>query len=339
MGTRKVNSAQGKAIVAQAQGESKGNGFSTLLRNFESAYASGDYGVELMELSNAIAFSVLRKLTDPQRKTAQEKDTVSNSGINPAIVQLKRELAQDTAELATLRGNADKAWNSFDFDADGAHAHFNENGDTLTLIDKDALEVVDALAGERLGDGLDIAQEVATALLELAQEHSASGLEWLELPYTVKRVNRKVLIKEQTASVVEEETTPIQEAYRTARRYIANSRATQTDPRNGYSYLEELATDDDGEPLDTVYRRLNKYADMGGYSCMGLYTVDPQTVHDYNDIIARLNLTDRQMQIVTLRMQGYGMDAIASKLGVTRQAIQNALGRVQGRCKAIGFEP
>ena len=339
MKNEKLNSGV-KSIVAQAQDESKA-GFAELLRKFEIAFAMRNanptaFADALQELSTAIAFSVLRKLTDPQRKTAQERDTVSNSGCNPAMRQLRIELARDTHDLQTLVDNACKAWDSFDFDENGRpHAHFNEQGDAQTIVDADAMAVIDALASETLGDGLDLANECSVKLLELADEHSASGGGWLEQPFTIRRVNRKVLIKDDTASIVDEQTTPIQEVYRHLRRYIADSRAVQTDPRNGYSYLEELATDEDGNALDIVYRRLNKYADLGGYDNSGMYTVDRETVADYNALLASLNPTDRQLQIINLRMQGYGVTAIASKLGIRVSNVQTMLSRLQKKCENI----
>ena len=43
--------------------------------------------------------------------------------------------------------------------------------------------------------------------------------------------------------------------------------------------------------------------------------------------------------IVRLRMQGNGYKAIASYLGVTFQAVQNAMKKVQAKAEKIGFTP
>ena len=45
--------------------------FETVKRNFETAFSSGrDYSTELLDLSTAVAYAVLNKCLDPQRKTA-----------------------------------------------------------------------------------------------------------------------------------------------------------------------------------------------------------------------------------------------------------------------------
>ena len=109
--------------------------------------------------------------------------------------------------------------------------------------------------------------------------------------------------------------------------------------------------------LDVIYFRLHKYADLGGYAHNGQdgdrlpgspagfgqggthYTADRQTVTDYNAIMERLNLTDRQAVILRLRMQGKGNKAIATYLGVTYQAVQNTLAKIQKKAVAIGLTP
>ena len=207
---------------------------------------------------------------------------------------------------------------------------------TTEIADRAAFYALNNLVNETLSDGLDLVQTAALALLEQAAEHADSGAEWLDAPYTVRRLSKRVYIKAtDSAAYREEETTPIQEVYRAVRKAVQDSRAAQSDPRNGYSYIEDLTADG----LDTIYYRLGKYADLGGYNSDGQYTTDRQAVTDYNAIIERLNLSDRQAFIVRLRMQGRGYTAIASYLGVTFQAVQNAMKKVQAKAEKIGFTP
>ena len=118
------------------------------------------------------------------------------------------------------------------------------------------------------------------------------------------------------------------------RQAVQDSRATQTDPRNGYTYIE-----DSENGLETIYYRLHKYADLGGYNCDGNYTADRQTVEDYETTVARLDLTDRQAQVLRLRMQGKGYKAIATYLGVTQRAIAKTVEQVQKKALALGLTP
>ena len=139
---------------------------------------------------------------------------------------------------------------------------------------------------------------------------------------------------EDSRAYRDETTTPIQEVYRAVRQAVQDSRATQTDPRNGYTYIE-----DNENGLETIYYRLHKYADLGGYNCDGNYTADRQTVEDYETTVARLDLTDRQAQVLRLRMQGKGYKAIATYLGVTQRAIAKTVEQVQKKALALGLTP
>lgn len=302
--------------------------FETVKRNYETALAQGkDTTQELTALATAVAYSVINKCIDPQRKAAAQRDTISNNGFNPAMVSLKRGIAADLATLDNLRTAADKA----------TRTAYNADGDMVTeTADKDAEKAVAALIGETLSDGIDLVQAAALAILEQATEHAADGGEWLDAPHTVRRLSRRVYIRtEDSAAYRDNETTPIQEVYRAVRQTVQNSRAVQTDPRNGYSYIEDLTADG----LETIYYRLHKYADLGGVDCNGNYTTDRQSMADYETLVARLDLTDRQAQILRLRMQGHGNKAIASYLGVTYQAVQNTLAKVQRKAQSIGLTP
>lgn len=299
--------------------------FNAVKRTFENALASGgDYSAELYDLATAVAYSVVNKCIDPQRKTAAEKGTASDSGYNPLMVELKQGIGTDRRTLDSTRRNANAA----------TRTTFNDDGDAVTVTaDKDAAAALVALLGESVSDGFDVVQEAAAAILEQAADH-ATVENWLDTPYTVRRLSKRVYIrKEDSAAYRDERTTPIQEVYKAVRRYIQNSRAMRTDPRNGYSYLEEVAPDG----LETIYLRLGKYADLGGYDCNGNYTVDRQTVDDAAALVEKLDLTDRQAQILKLRMQGKGYKAIATYLGVTQRAIAKTVEQVQKKATAAGL--
>ncbi len=319
--------------------------FEQVKRDFETALENGgDYSPALLDLSTAIAFSVVRKCIDPQRKTAADRETVSDNGLNPAMVELRRGIAFDRRTLDNTQTAANKA----------TKITYTADGDAVTeTADHDAENALNALIGETLSDGIDLVQTAACALLEQAADH-ADGPGWLDRPYTVRRLSRRVYIKETDgAAYREDETTPAQEVYRAVRRAVQESRAVQTDPRNGYTYIEDLTVDG----LDVIYYRLQKYADLGGYAHNGQdgdrlpgspagfgqggehYTADRQTVADYNNIIDRLDLTPRQREVLELRMSGRGYKAIASYLGVTQRAIAKTVEQVQKKALAIGLTP
>lgn len=302
--------------------------FNAVKRAYETALATGkDSADELTALATAVAYSVLNKCIDPQRKAAPQRETVSATGYNPALVQLKHGIAADLATLDNLRTAADKA----------TRTAYNTDGDLTTeTADKDAEKAVAALIGETLSDGIDLVQAAALAILEQAAEHAADGGEWLDTPHTVRRLSRRVYIRtEDSAAYRDDETTPIQEVYRAVRQTVQNSRAIQTDPRNGYSYVEDLTADG----LETIYYRLHKYADLGGYDCNGNYTTDRQNVADYETLVARLDLTDRQAQILRFRMQGKGYKAIATYLGIPQSSVCRCMYQVRNKAEKIGLTP
>lgn len=301
--------------------------FETVKRTFETAYAAGgDYSPALLDLSQAIAYSTLNKCIDPQRKTAAERETVSDNGHNPALLEVKRGIYFDRLTLDNTAANADKA----------TKATFNVDGDPVTVTaDKDAETALNALIGETLSDGIDLVHAAAVALLEQAAEHAAAP-GWLDVPYTVRRLSKRVYIRaNDSAAYTDVETTPIQEVYREVRKAIQNSRAVQTDPRNGYTYIEDITTDG----LDTIYYRMKKYADLGGYNVDGNYTADRQTMDDYTAIIERLDLTPRQREVLELRMQGRGYKAIGTYLGIDSKNVQRTMKQVQAKAEKIGLTP
>lgn len=334
MGKNTTNTAQTAQTVSR---------FNELKRTFEKAYsadpaASGD---ALTALATAVAHSVVGKLIDPQRKTAAERQAVSDSGLNPAMVALRRGIAADRATLDNTRRNMDAA----------TAIVYNADGDAVrTVVDADAERAAAALVGQCLTDGVDLIQTAALALWEQAQERAA-GAGWLDVPYTVRRLSRRVYIQaDASAAYADMETTPIQEAYRAVRRAVQDSRAVQTDPRNGYMYIEELTADG----LDTIYVRLGRYADMGGYAVNGnlsdmdgapagywtgdgLCTADSETAKDAAALLAALNLTAKQARVLKYRMQGYGYKAIATACGVTQRAIAKTVEQIQRRAGEIGL--
>lgn len=301
--------------------------FDTVKREFEQAMnAGGDYSAPLFDLATAVAYSVLNKCLDPQRKTAPARDAVSDNGQTPALADMKRGIFFDRLTLDNTRKAADKA----------TRIAYNDAGDLVTeTADKAAAVALAGLVGETLSDGIDLVQTAALAILEQAADH-ATGAEWLDKPYSVRRLSRRVYIRlDDSAAYRDETTTPIQEVYKAVRRAVQESRAVQTDPRNGYTYIDGLTPDG----LDTVYFRLGKYADLGGYNCDGNYTTGAQTVEDAAALVERMGLTDRQAQILRLRMQGKGYKAIATYLGVTQRAVAKTVAQIQSKAAAVGLTP
>ena len=295
--------------------------FSDLLINF-AIYAminhitgnnETEYLEALQKLSLSCAHSVLKKVIDPRRhsKTAE---SVDNSGFNPALVSMKNELNRVFKEL-----------------------------DIITKTDDD--KIIDKLCQNDTGDGFDLVQTATLSILEETEKQwKRDGYIDLEKPYTVKRLKSRVRNKVDSESTKMEvvETTPIQEVYRSIRKYISDSKSVKIDPENGYTYLEDYISDDTGNDM-CIYYRLPKYADIGGrvvdYNGKETsYTVDMQSVLDTESIIKSLDLTDRQMQVLIYRIKGYGIRMIGEKLNVSRQAVAKIVSQIAVKAEKIGFD-
>lgn len=314
------------------QGEQTAAAFADLLRSFECAYLSGaDYSGELLALATACALSVVKKCVDPQRKTAAERETVSNGGMSPALTAVRRGIMADNAHLDNLRTAHNAAY----------ALRYNAAGDLVNeVVDKSAEKAAAAMQGETLSDGIDLVNSAVVAILEQSAEHSAVGLGFMETAYTMRRLSRRVLIQSADSAKWETvETSPIREVYRHIRREVQNSRAMQTDPRNGYLYIEDVVADPDSDKTETIYRRLHKWADLGGYTHTGDYTADAQTAADYDSVVSALNLSARQATVIKLRMAGYGITAIGTYLGIPFQNVRRTLLQIAAKAEKIGFTP
>ena len=300
--------------------------FDALKRDYESAVATGkNDGAALLNLSTAIARAVVKKCMDPQRKTAPSRGAVSDNGYSPALDALRRGMARDVATLGNLRTAADKA----------TRTALNADGEMETTVnDKEAENAVALFIDETLSDGVDLVQTAAMSILEQTAEHAVPGEPWLDTPYTVRRLSRRVYIRlDDSAAYKDVETSPVREAFAAVRRAVMDARAVKAD-NSGYTYVSM-----DDENADSIFFRCGKYADMGGTDSNGLYSADMETVTEYAALVARLDLTDRQAQILRLRERGYGYDAIATYLGVTQRAVAKTVSKLRDKARAAGIVP
>ena len=300
--------------------------FDALKRDYESAVATGNNdGTALMNLSAAIVRAVVKKCMDPQRKTAPSRNAVSDNGYSPALDALRRGTARDVAALDNLRTAADKA----------TRTALNADGEMETTVnDKEAENAVAMFVNDALSDGVDLVQTAALSILEQTAERAVPGETWLDTPYTVRRLSRRVYIRlDDSAAYKDVETSPVREAFAAVRRAVMDARAVKAD-NSGYTYVSM-----DDENADSIFFRCGKYADMGGTDSNGLYSADMETVTEYAALVARLDLTDRQAQILRLRERGYGYDAIATYLGVTQRAIAKTVGKLRDKARAAGIVP
>lgn len=304
--------------------------FTDLLRQYEKEYNNDKTSVAfsnvLDELATAVAYSVIKKCLDPQRKGRKDGE-VSNSGCNTQLDEVKRSIYRDKNTLANIDYSCKQAFTTV----------YNEDGDRQTKTkDSDYRYAYNKLSQQTLGDGLDLVHVAMVALLDESEKADRTRKNFLENTYEVRRLKKKVWIKSADSVNGWEtvETSPIREVYKAVRREVANSRSLNIDPSNGYLYLEDLATDEESNEEATIYRRLNKFSDLAGNvtdynGAVTFETVDSASVDKYENMVDALELTARQAKVLELRMGGYGYVAIATYLGVNEKSVRDVLKTVQ----------
>lgn len=303
--------------------------FADLLRQYETQAinptSQADYTNALITLAKACAYSVLKKCIDVS--------------FNPQLVQVKNSITRDSNNLAKIEHITNTNY-IVEYD--------NNSNATTKTIDSKLDEALNKLINEDMGDGYDLVHDCIIAILEhteQAKERNGGNLAkmFMETPYNIRQLKKKVYIKlsDSVNGWETVETTPIQEIYRLVRNKVQQSRAVQT-VINGYTYLEDFSTDSDTDAETVIYRRFGKYADIGGAVTdfngkETAYTTDEQTAQDFDELIARLNLTQRQLQILHLRLQGYGYKAISTYLGITQRAVAKTVKAIQTKAVEIGL--
>lgn len=304
--------------------------FTDLLRQYEKEYNNDKTSVAfsnvLDELATAVAYSIIKKCLDPQRK-GRKDGQVSNSGCNTQLDEVKRSIYRDKNTLANIDYSCKQAFVTV----------YSEEGDRQTKTkDSDYRYAYNKLSQQTLGDGLDLVHVAMVALLDESEKADRTRENFLENTYDVRRLKKKVWIKSADSVNGWEtvETSPIREVYKAVRREVANSRSLNIDPSNGYLYLEDLATDEESNEETTIYRRLNKFSDLAGNvtdynGAVTFETVDSASVDKYENMVDALELTARQAKVLELRMGGYGCVAIGTYLGVKEESVMSVLKTIQ----------
>lgn len=187
---------------------------------------------------------------------------------------------------------------------------------------------------------LDLVNDAVIAILEQTNRQKEQGQEVdLLAPYEITRLKCKVWIKKEDSVDGWEtiETSPIREIFKNVRRAIENN--ASLDANSKFTYIEDYAENSEHDIGETIYIRLGKYANLGGYVTDAngkntFYTADNQTVEDIETMINKLELTEKQAKVLNLRLAGYGYKAIATYLGVTQRAVAKTLEAIQKKATA-----
>lgn len=240
--------------------------------------------------------------------------------------------------LSTLKTCLDPRKRSAHTDSDKVDSVGGDKYLTKVKNDGYRLDSASKDASDTMPEIADLISVATVAILENLDKYGN-----LTATVKYKKPQRQIIYGNGNVKMVEAEAVPIQLVYRAVRKHISGMKNGGSLGADGYSYIAITDTDTDTDTnigIDTViYRRLGKYADIGGYTSDGLYTVSEEDVAKVDSILARLDLTREQRRILSLRQGGYSLGAIADILGISQEAVKKALKRI--RCKAvkIGFDP
>ena len=306
-------------------GENK-NAFVELLKRYNTLATEDTttdaYTDTLQELATACTASVLKKCYD-----------VSGSKVMLALRRDVMQFANNSHNVTEL--------NRMD-SADVYETTYTKDGDERQTVSKDFDRRITNTVKSTYGDGADLVQTAVIAIIEHTKEQrereSGQPID-LERPYTVRRIKSKVWIKDaDTVGGWETvETSPIKEIYREIRRAVRTSASVQV-ASNVYTYIADIATDDESGAEERIYRRCDKYADVGTETEYG-YSADEHIAETIADIKRKLGLTDRQDMICALRECGYGYKAIATRLGVSQRAVVKTVEQIRKKAVDLGFSP
>lgn len=312
-----------KRMNTNNNGENK-SAFVELLKRYNTLATTDtttdDYTDTLQELATACTASVLKKCYD-----------VSGSKVMLALRRDVMQFANNSHNVTEL--------NRMD-STDVYETYFTKDGEEKQRTDKDFDRRITNTVKSTYGDGADLVQVAVVAVLEQTKEQrereSGQPID-LERPYTVRRIKSKVWIKDaDTVGGWETvETSPIKEIYREIRRAVRTSASVQV-ASNVYTYIADIATDDESGAEERIYRRCDKYADVGTETEYG-YSADEHTADDIADVFHRLRLSRTQKAVYYMRLKGYGCKAIATHTGFGVSTVKSALREVRKKSTEIGF--
>lgn len=321
-------------------GQSNNNEFTKLLRTYEQAartrtpQTEQQFATALQELATACTYSVLKKLCNVGGAVTEQ--TKNTNDTTKTIRTLRQSIAQDTTNIKALH-----------YATNNATAYeYNQDGELKQVIkDKELNKAITKLLDYCFNDGIDLINTAIVTILTETSKATDLTTNFLESPHQVRRLKKKVYIKDVDSLGGYETvtTTAIQEIYKAVRRDIEKSRTMQV-ASHKYTYIADIFKDTETDTETEVYKRLPKYSGLA-YETTDIngkitaITADMETVKDTETIISQMNLTEKQAKVLQLRQSGYGQRAIATYLGVTPQAIQKTLKQIQVKAVAIGLTP
>ena len=305
--------------------------FPLLLRTFENNYdPSAEYESEADSLNADLLYSVAYALTYSVIKK------ILNVSASSVVYAMRSDLYREQTRQATLAY----------LDPLSYSEGYNKDGETVREEDKKVKKSIISALRETAGDGFDLVQDAVVKLLEEISKTTDLSSGYMERPYKVRRLKKKVRIQDESSVGGWEtvETTIVQETFKCIRGKISASSSVES-ASDKYSYLEDYTTDEETGWEEVIYRRLSKYSQLADpvYDFNGAETVTVAVgIEDYTRVeetVAAMGLTARESAVLKYRLSGYGNKAIATALGITENSVKGARNTIRKKAERIGLDP
>ena len=171
--------------------------FADLLHAYETATRNRNgnadtetaYTTALTTLATACTYSVLKKLCNVGGAVTEQ--TKSTTDTAKTLRTLRQLLTKDIATLNRLQYATDNA-TEYQYNADGERV--------LTVLDKELYSASKQLIAQPLeSEGLDLINTAIVTILSETEKVADTSTNFMETPYNVRRLKRKVYIKDTSS--------------------------------------------------------------------------------------------------------------------------------------------
>ena len=285
------------------------------------------YGTATTTIAKAITYNLIKKLIEVAQKTPKDGTSYSNISYDKTMENIRIGLIMDFVRLDKVNYS----------DYNGTFAVLDKNGNIKCKVSDSALnKAIDDNIKDSLSDGMDILDEVVTALLEEVRKAENFSVGYFFSTVTDRKLKSgKVYAKNGKKEIewISYEITPIQRVYRKARAYIQSNKALKT-IINGFSYIEGVSLDEDSGKAEQIFYRLNKYStlcekivDFNGKEYAVITSAELVDEWDkvLADFISKTNIDQKYIDLIEMRKDKNTLVDIGYKMGVTSKTVERML--------------
>lgn len=273
-------------------------------------------------LAYFIAHSVLKKCI-AAGQTAEKTDRVDVMKTTSKV----KDLATLKAQVTAFSRYIDR----IEFSENTLSHEYNEYGLIMIRLKDGTIKLKEAkktryndvspVGLDTMDKGQDLVQTIVLQILEAIKGQKDRGQEVnLESTYEFEKVGQRIFIgldRPKDSDIKTDVTTPIQNIYRATHRYIYSESKKVDTSRFTYSQIADSES----------YLR-NLYG-------LQIYENADRMERIKADVYARLQLTDRQKEVVEYRLQNYSLKAIAEKMNTSVPTVCKTLKRIAEKYNKI----